>query len=237
MQSFAPPVSRIHPGGAVGFAWAVLRAVSWRAVLVTQALGLLFALYPWLEQWHRSGQPSLLLNLTGQAIAALLVMLAAFAGDEAVRRGWSVWRAFVVVLLCASVANVLAQQALLYRTFAVAGPARDLGAVLSDFLTLGGIWGTALMVYLNRQSARRLLARLRADELERAQAERRLIASRLVATEAQIDPGSVLRQLGEVRDLFAEGKQEADERLDGLITGLRAMVARGAAVQSDAERT
>ena len=80
----------------------------------------------------------------------------------------------------------------------------DLGAVLSDFLTLGGIWGTALMVYLNRQSARRLLARLRADELERAQAERRLIASRLIATEAQIDPGSVLRQLGEVRDLFAE---------------------------------
>lgn len=64
-----------------------------------------------------------------------------------------------------------------------------------------------------------------------------MIASRLVATEAQIDPGSVLRQLGEVRDLFAEGKQEADERLDGLITGLRAMVARGAAAQSDAERT
>jgi hypothetical protein len=237
VQSFARPASPIHPGGAVGFAWAVLRAVTWRAVLVTQALGLLFALYPWLEQWHRPGQPSLLLNLTRQAIAALLVMLAAFAGDEAVRRGWSVWRAFVVVLLCASFVNVLAQQGLLHRKFAVAGPPRDLGAVLSDFLTLGGIWGTALMVYLNRQSARRLLARLRADELERAQAERRLIASRLVATEAQIDPGSVLRQLGEVRDLFAEGRQEADERLDALITGLRAMVARGAAAQSDAERT
>jgi hypothetical protein len=236
VQSFARPLFPIHPGGAVGFAWAVLRAVTWRAVLVTQALGLLFALYPWLEQWQRSGQPSLLLNLTGQSIAALLVMLAAFAGDEAVRRGWSVWRAFVVVLLCASVANVLAQ-GLLHRTFAIAGPARDLGTVLSDFLTLGGIWGTALMVYLNRQSARRLLARLRADELERVQAERRLIASRLAATEAQIDPGSVLRQLGEVRNLFAEGRQEADERLDALITGLRAMVARGAAAQSDDQRT
>ena len=61
---------------------AVLRAVTWRAVLVTQSLGLLFALYPWLEQWHRSGQPSLLLNLTGQAIAALLVMLAALRGGR-----------------------------------------------------------------------------------------------------------------------------------------------------------
>ena len=113
----------------------------------------------------------------------------------------------------------MAQQGLSYRTFAVAGPARDLRASLSDFLSVGGIWGTALMVYLNRQSARRLLARLRADELERAQAERRLIASRLAATETQMDPGSVLRQLGAVRDLYADGKAEADERLDGLDHG------------------
>ena len=232
MEPAAAAVSPSHPHGAAGFALAVLRTVTWRAVLVTQSLGLVFALYPWLEQWHQPGQPWLLLNVVGQAIAALLVMLAAFTGDEAVRRGWSVWRALVVVLVCASAMNVLAQ-ALLHSELAVPRPVRGLASILSDFLTVGSVWGTALMVYLNRQSAQRLLAHLRTGELERVQTERRLIGSRLAAVEAQIDPAAVLRQLAEVRDLFAAGRQEADERLDALIIGLRETVARGAATQPD----
>jgi len=39
----------------------------------------------------------------------VFLMLAALAGDEAVRRGWSVLRAFVAVLLCASGAAALTQ--------------------------------------------------------------------------------------------------------------------------------
>jgi energy-converting hydrogenase Eha subunit A len=189
-------------------------------------------LIPWLQHWHRPGQPSLLVNVVEQGFAALLVMLAAFTADEAIRRGWSVWRAFVVVVLCASAINVLAQ-ALLHSAFAPAARVRGMASILSDFFTIGSFWGTVLMVYLNRQSAQRLLAHLRTGELERVQTERRLIASRLAAVETQIDPAAVLRQLAEVRDLFAAGKPEADERLDTLITGLRDTVARGAAAQPD----
>jgi len=206
--------------------------LTWRAVLLTQSLGLVFALYPWLQRWNRPDQPSLLLNIVEQAFAALLVMLAAFTADEAVRRGWSVWRAFVVVLLCASIINVIAQ-ALLHDAFGVPGPVHGLASTLRNLFNIGSLWGTALMVYLNRQSACRLLARLRAGELERAQAERRLVASRLAAVEAQIDPAAVLRQLAEVRDLFAAGRPEADEHLNTLITGLRETVARGPAAQPD----
>lgn len=222
------PVSPIQSRGAAGFMVSVLRAVTWRAVLLTQSLGFLFALIPWLQRWHRPGQPSLLVNVVEQGFAALLVMLAAFTADEAIRRGLSVWRAFVVVVLCASGINVLAQ-ALLHNAFASDERVRGMASILSDFFTIGSLWGTVLMVYLNRQSAQRLLAHLRTGELERVQTERRLIASRLAAVEAQIDPAAVLRQLAEVRDLFAAGKPEADERLDTLITGLRDTVARGAA--------
>jgi hypothetical protein len=205
--------------------------VTWRIVLVTQSLGLLFALQHSLQRWHHPGQPSLLESVVRQAITALLVMLAAFAADEAVRRGARVWRAFVIALLCASGANVLAQS----LTSAVLGMGlcgRGLLQTLYDFLEVGGVWGTVLMVYLNRQSARRLLARLRATELERAEAERRLIASRLAAAETQIDPSAVLHQLARVRNLYATAQPEADERFETLIVGLREMVARTAAAQA-----
>ncbi|MGH8220930.1 MAG: hypothetical protein ACREUT_20535 [Steroidobacteraceae bacterium] len=232
MQAASRMVFAIPPRGAAGFVLAVLRAVTWRAILLTQSLAFLFALYVWLQKWHQPGRPSLLFNVAGQAIAALLVMLAAFMADEAIRRGWNVWRAFVVLLLCASVTNVFAQM-LLRSVFAAPQTVHGRGGILSDFLTIGSFWGTVLMVYLNRQSARRLLARLRAGELERVQTERRLLASRLAAVEAQIDPAAVLRQLAEVRDLFAAGRPEADKHLDTLITGLRDTVARGAGVRLD----
>ena len=222
----ATPTRSAPRTGALGFALAVLQAVSWRAILITQSLGLAFALAPWLEQWHRPGQPHLAASLTGQALSALLVMLAALAGDEAVRRGESVWRAFVAALLSASALNV-AGQWLLVQAFSTGGAERGLLAGINDFLSVGGLWGTALMAYLNRQSARRLLARLRADELERVQAERRLIASRLAAAEAQVDPAAVLRQLADTRDLYASGRPGAEERLEALIAQLRDRVARG----------
>ncbi|MGH8260396.1 MAG: hypothetical protein ACREUG_11985 [Steroidobacteraceae bacterium] len=207
--------------------------MTWRAVLTSQALGLLFALYSWLERWHRPGQPSLLLSIAEQATAALLVMLAAFAADEAIRRGWGVWGAFVAVLLCSSTLYVLFL-ATLHAAFGASHPIRGVAGVLNDFMAIGSLWGTVLMVYLNRQSAQRLLARLRTDELERVQAEHGLIASRLAATAAQIDPAAVLLQLATVRDLFAAGNPEADERLDGVIIGLRG--SREAAVHGAAPR-
>ena len=100
-----PPARR----RAVDFAAVVARAVTWRAVVLTQSLGLLFAIIPWLETLGQRANGYLLFQLVQEAVGGLCVMLAALAGDEAVRRGWRVWQAFVVVTLCASLATALAQ--------------------------------------------------------------------------------------------------------------------------------
>jgi crotonobetainyl-CoA:carnitine CoA-transferase CaiB-like acyl-CoA transferase len=216
--------ARIVGGGAVrrvstGFIATVLHAVSWRAVLVTQCLGFLFSLSSWLEQWQQPDQPLLTLSVAGQAMTALLAMLAALACDEAARRGARVWRAFVVAVLSASCLNVLAQALLAEAFHPAGGPA--LLTSLDAFLTVGGLWGTFVMVYVNRRSARRLLERIRTSELERVRAEQRVAASRLAAAETQIDPGAVLRQLAQARELYAAACPEADERLEALIARLR----------------
>jgi len=196
---------------------------TWRAVLVTQGLGALFALYPWLEQWRSPGQPSLLASLLSQSIMAALVLVAALACDEAVRRGAPVWRAFVIAMLCASSANVIGQ-------WVIASGGRfhkpDALASLSAFMDVATYWGTTLMVYVNRRSAQRLLGRIRTAELERVRAEQRLTASRLTAAELQIDPAAVLRELADARDLYASGHAGAAQRIESLIARLRDSVGR-----------
>jgi hypothetical protein len=208
-----------------GFASATWGTLTWRAAIATQSLGALFALTDWLERDSAATLRLLAYLLCAQAMTALLVMLAALTGDEAVRRGWKVLRAFVIVVLCASVLNAAAQW-VLDAGFGDIVLGRAPVVIANDFFNVGALWGTALMVYLNRQSAARLLARLRADELERAEAEGRMITSRLAAVEARMDPASVLRQLSEVRDQFAAGRSCADGRLEELIAALRESVMR-----------
>lgn len=221
--------SAARPPGVSGYVSSLWSTLTWRAALATQSLGALFALTEWLES-ARGRTPRLLTYLLcAQAVTALLVLLAALAGDDAVRRGWKVFRAFVVVVLGASLLNA-AGQWLIDTGFSDIVPGRGPESIANDFFNVGALWGTALMVYLNRQSAARLLARLRTDELERAEEERRVIASRLTAAEARMDPVSVLRQLSDVREQFAAGYAGADGKLEELITTLRRGVSRNAVV-------
>lgn len=201
---------------------SALERVTWRAVIVTQLVGLLFSLSAWLERWPHSDGAHLLYGVLGEALIAVLVMFAALACDELVRRGAPVGRSFVAVLLSASLLNVVAQW-LLNGVFGFVNM-RDLPTTVNEFFTVGGLWGAPVMVYVNRQSARRLLDRIRVGELDRAQTERRLVASRLAAARAELDPVTILRQLAETRDLFASGQPDADRRLEELIAGLRERV-------------
>ncbi len=232
MSSAASPADR--RGGTLQYVQAVMRLITWKAVLMTQALGFVFAITPWLEFiGHPPPNPPFLFLVTEQVLTAGWVMLAALAGDEAVRRGWSVLRAFFVVLLCASGATALLQWAV-NDWLEIADPERGVSRLLYTFLNVGALWGTALLVYMNRQSAARLLASVRAGELARAQAERGLIASDLAATEAQIDPVSVLQRLSQVRGLYAASSPDADTRFEALIADLRSAVAASVTAQSTA---
>jgi hypothetical protein len=218
----------VAPRRAVDFAIAVGRSITWRAVLLTQSLGLVFALSVWLETLGQHANGYLLLHLRQESVSGLCVTLAALAGDEAVRRGWPVRRAFVVVTLCASLAAALAQLGL-DAGLGLADPMAGLPRFLLTFFGVGTLWGTALMVYLNRQSARRVLAGVRAGELAHLRTERRLIASRLAATETQVDPPAIRQCLEQLRNLYAAGNAGADAELERLITELRERVTRGVA--------
>jgi hypothetical protein len=234
LRTTAESPARLRP--APGFVPSVLGAVSWRAVLVTQSLGLLFALIPWLVHLGHSPRGYLLFQLTQQSASALFAMLAALAGDEAVRRGWQVWRAFVVALLCASLAAAVAQLGF-DAGLRVADPVASLQRFLVTFFGVGIQWGTVLMVYLNRQSGRRILAGVRAGELARLQAERRLIASRLASAETEVEPQAVRHRLERLRDLYAAGSAQADCELERLITELRDSAARGLRAAEGLEAT
>jgi hypothetical protein len=210
------------------FAAAVRRAVTWRAVALTQALGLVFATTAWLVTLGQRANGYLLFQLVQEGISGLCVMLAALAGDEAVRRGWPVWRAFVVLTLAASLATALTQLGL-DAGLRIVDPVAALPRCLLTFFGVGTTWGTALLVYLNRQSAQRVLAGVRAGELARLRAEQQLLASRLAATETQVDPPAIRQRLEQLRNLYAAGSTRADSELQRLITELRERAARGVA--------
>lgn len=211
------------------FIRTVLRSLTWKGVLLTQALGVVAALIPWLEQWGQAGRSHLPFDLVQQSMEAAFLLLAALAADEAIRRGSALWRTFVAALVVAGLATALTQAAI-NSLLQVPDPFRGLLRALYTFINVGAVWGTVLMVYLNRQSSARLLARVRGGQLDRAQAERRLIASRLTAVEVQLDPASVSRQLQAVRDLYAAEDPDSEPRMEALINDLRAKVARCAQV-------
>jgi hypothetical protein len=213
---------------ALDFATAVARAITWRAIVLTQSLGLLFALTIWLETLGQRPNGYLLFHVVEEGVSGLCVMLAALAGDEAVRRGWPVWRAFVVVTLGASLAAALAQAGL-DTGIPMVDPLAGLPRCVFTFFGVGTLWGTALMVYLNRQSAQRVLAGVRAGELARLRGEQQLVASRLAATETQVDPPAIRHRLVQLRNLYAAGSTAADVELEQLIAELRQRAARGLA--------
>lgn len=225
------------------FVLAVVRAASWQMLAVTQLIGVLVALARSLQQ--RAADVGMTNHLLGYAprvsphlfnshfivtsVGALCVMLAALAADEAMRRGTALGRAYLLSLIAASCATAVIQwllRAWLGVDYASGSgmPLVRLGLVALDTALLGGL---ALLAYLNRQSAERMLAGVRGAELERAQMERRLIDSRLATTQAQVDPGLLLRRLGEIRDLYAAARVGADDKLELLIRELRANVTHG----------
>jgi hypothetical protein len=221
------------------FLRAVLHAVTWKLFLAAQALALASALLLYLEVRGPRAQPHVLhMYLISRAVAAVFLMLAAVATDEAVRRGFRMWRVYPVALLAGSGAAAIAQWYVRSWLGLIDYPSNaglPLPRMVLVAVDVAGLGGVALLAYLNRQSAQRMLAGVRAAELERVRIERRLIESRLATAQAQIDPESVLKQLTEIRNLYGAARTGANEKLETLIQELRASVAQSVAVSAPRE--
>jgi hypothetical protein len=220
---------------AAGFVRAVMATMTWRACLFAELLGLCVEASRYLKYLNNAPPNYLLSGLVITQLGALCVLLATLAGDEAVRRGVNAWFAYGVALLTASIVTAFGQWYIRgwFHLFTVVNrPGVPLRVqytmiifVACDVLMFGGF---AMLAYVNRRSAQRILAGVRSAELKRVQIERRLTESRLATAQAQIDPHLLTRSLTEVRDLYKRDSPDADLQLDALIQRLQATVTGGA---------
>jgi hypothetical protein len=226
-SSAAAPASAEPP-----FAQTVLRTITWQKLLVAQAFGMVLALLNYLQvQGPGATTHALASQLIMASVGALFFLVVAVATDEAVRRGVRVSRVLPLALLVASGA-VAVTQWYLRSWLGVLDFEPDSGPPLARIggvaIYIGTSGGLAAMVYLQRQDAQRVLAGIRAAELQRVQDERHLIESRLAATQAQIDPSAVFRELAVIRDCYAAARPGAETKLEALIQELRGCVMRSA---------
>jgi sensor histidine kinase YesM len=82
--------------------------------------------------------------------------------------------------------------------------------------------GLIVSVYVRLTHARRMQAALADAEVERARASRQLLASRLAAMQAQVEPKFLFNTLAQVETLYERDAASADRMLDHLIAYLRA---------------
>jgi hypothetical protein len=92
------------------------------------------------------------------------------------------------------------------------------------FFTLYGSLGAIIFVVL--RNARNAARALEEAELQRLAANQRLMASRLDAVRAQVDPEQTLRELGRIEALYERDRAAADALMDDLIVRLRAAIPR-----------
>jgi hypothetical protein len=164
-------------------------------------------------------------------LGSLSVMLAALTADEAIQRGASAWATYCIALLAATCVADSAQwyiRAWLHLYTVVNQPGVPLAAqravivfVACDVLIFGGF---AMLAYLSRRSAERILEGVRSAELRRVQIERRLTESRLATAQAQIDPRMLFGALEEIRSMYSLAVPHAEQRLEELIQRLQASV-------------
>jgi hypothetical protein len=227
-----------------GFVRSVMASMTWRSFLFANLLGLCVQASRELKFLDNAPPNYMLSGLIITQLGSLCVLLAVLAGDEAVRRGSSAWFAYTAGLLTASIVTAFGQWYIrgwfhLYTVVNRPGvPVRVqytmIIFVACDVLMFGGF---AMLAYVNRRSAQRILEGVRSAELKRVQIERRLTESRLATAQAHIDPHILTRSLTQVRDLYKQGSPDADLELDALIQRLQATVTGSAGADLPAGAT
>jgi hypothetical protein len=99
---------------------------------------------------------------------------------------------------------------------------RLLGMGLWSAANFGLSGGLALAVYVRFRSARLAREAFNAAELERVGASREVLAARLAAMQARVEPGFLLGTLAQVEALYERDPRAGDRMLDGLIAYLHA---------------
>lgn len=213
---------------------ATWQAITWRNLLILQALGQL-AIY--LESREQAlfgtwmGHPSL--GYVSMALSVFLLVPIALLSDEAVKRGAAPKLAYPIAVGLTVPVAILATSVTQHVYLSIFGlpPGRpDLfwrsSIEASVHMYIYGAFG--MLVFMNQRTADRMLENFRNSELRRAQLERQLVESRLATAEAQIDPTMLFEELAEIRLGFKRGGDRAELQLTELIQTLRTALTRAA---------
>jgi Histidine kinase len=192
--------------------------------------------YPLVTTPNRLGVASLLASfLTWCGEGALFALMLASFVQRAVARPPAT-RQLILAVTVACAAAVLAWQALVHfivrERFGIwlfrdhlGQPADFTGTVLYHMWLVLFFGGLAAALYVSRQRHARMLAVLRAAELERETSQRRLAEARLAALQAHVDPEFLFHTLARLEQLYEADPPGADRLLEELIAFLRRALA------------
>lgn len=206
---------------------------AWRAVTPAQlraafAFGLAAFLFH-VVVWSRGmlERPSLLNALVAtfvhDQLGAFLLILAVVAVDR-VADPRAPNRAAYAVAVLASAAVSASVGSVVGLWIVEDGPttASFVNSTIYSFCEWVILSGAAVFVYTDRRRARAARDRMHAAELERSQAARRTLESRLQAMQARVEPRFLFNTLGQVRELYCADAVLGARMLDELIAYLRA---------------
>jgi hypothetical protein len=231
----APPRSWARPRRWFAGAW---RRLSWRQVVLAALLSILAAaLGPnggaFLFFGQRSSDPFADLLIGRWVWAILPLVFAAMVADEAYWDGTAPLVAYGSALLIGSLAAFL-----LDALGANVVGWRHTGWGFNTFrlkalLVQGGL---AIAVYAYWRTTQRALGRVRASEADRIRARQQLLAARLMALQARVEPQFLFDALTRIGAMHERDPQAADALLADLIALLRAMLPIGTATTSTVAR-
>jgi LytS/YehU family sensor histidine kinase len=138
------------------------------------------------------------------------------------------WRRYAVAAAVATVASVALETTLITLLPSEAGWnfVPDLTAIIPKVTWSAANWslsgGLAVAVYARFQAARRAREALAAAEIERAVSSRELLATRLAAMQAQVEPQFLLSAMAQIEALYDRDVESGDRMLESLTAYLRA---------------
>lgn len=234
-----PTVSPLQALGkvpqALRFVASAWRAATWKHFVVTSLLALAWSgavLANRSEFFSRPLPPSPTVNaILSMQFNALAVMLALLVADRASPPPMRRWGPYVLAAIAGVAVGstllwIVSQRMIGIPTAYMAGREYE---SYDTFLFRHGVHGLvvcglAAYVYALRRIAAHRLAALRVVQLERAEAQKRILESRLAAMQARIDPEILSTTLSRIQHLYETDRPAADRMLWDLTTYLRCAI-------------
>lgn len=217
------------------FVAAAWRAATWKHFLFTSLLGLawsgavLATITGYFSRPLRPGPAAnAILSMQFNGFAVLLAVLVADRASPPPLRRYGPYLLAVVVGVAAgsTLLWLVSQWMLGIRTAYLASQARE---GYDTFVFRHGVHGLvvcglATYVYVSQRMAAHRVAALRVVQLGRAEAEKRILESRLATMQARVDPLVLRNTFSQLERLYETDAQAADRVLRELITYLRAAI-------------